>query len=180
MFRRMIAIALLVSATALGGCASNKAVNEMQDNNVSFVYGYIDMAEAPSMLGHFQLRKVKPKTDEPYWNIRTHDGVFYMENVPPGSYQISRFGGPGGFFSSASYYYYDFPRQSGGFRIDKPGVYFIGSYKYVDAGSWFNRKFDIEKIDSPSPQEVLERIMPFVTGTKWETRLRANLATGAQ
>jgi len=156
----------------LHGCASNKSLEEAISPG-SLVFGYMDMGEAPATeLTAFSLRQVLPKTDKPFLHMRTHEGVFYIENVAPGSYQMSQFGGPGGMFSSASFYWFNFPRQSDGFRVSKPGLYYLGSYKYKKAGSIFNPKFDVESIKTPDEREAIEKILPFSKGTKWEGQLR--------
>lgn len=175
--RKIGILGLCAFALALGGCGGGqKQLEEMEANNTAFVFGYVDMEEAPTSLEHFQVRQVKPKVKKPYWSYRTHEGIFYMENVPVGSHQFSRIGGPGGFFSSANYYYFNFPRQTGGFKVDKPGVYFLGAFKFVKSGSIFNRKYDIQKTDKPLSGELLAKIMPFAKGTKWEAEIRSTLA----
>ena len=167
-------------ALALGGCGGSKMMDEMESHN-SMVFGYIDMSDSPaSELAAFSLRQVAPKTDKPYWNMRVHEGVFYLENVTPGSYQLNQFGGPGGFFSSASFYWFNFPRQSEGFRIRKPGIYYLGAFKYKKAGSFWNPKFDIEPVKSPSEREVIEKILEFSKDTKWEGQLRSRASVLAR
>ncbi len=159
----------------LHGCASNKSLEEAEGPG-SLVFGYMDMDESPAKeLTAFSLRQVLPKTDKPYLHMRTHEGVFYIENVAPASYQMSQFGGPGGMLSSASFYWFNFPRQGEGFRIGKPGLYYLGSYKYKKAGSFFNPKFDIESTKTPDERNVIEKILPFSKGTKWEGQLRERL-----
>lgn len=168
----MFGLVLLLSY----GCAgSSKALKEV-DGASALVFGYIDMDEAPATeLTAFSLRQVLPKTDKPFWHMRTHEGVFYIENLPQGSYQMNQFGGPGGMFSSASFYWFNFPRQSDGFRISKPGLYYLGSFKYKKAGSMFNPKFDIEPLKSPGEREAIEKILQFSKSTKWEAQLQGRL-----
>ena len=170
--RKLIFCLLLL---LLYGCASDKALTEGTGQG-SLVFGYMDMDESPAKeLTAFSLRQVLPKTDKPYLHMRTHEGVFYVENVAPASYQMNQFGGPGGMFSSASFYWFNFPRQGEGFRVSKPGLYYLGSYKYKKAGSFFNPKFDIESVKTPDERAVIEKILPFSKGTKWEGRLRERL-----
>jgi hypothetical protein len=174
MRRSLLTIGLAVSL--LTGCAGTKGLSEMDGAN-ALVFGYIDMAEAPAKeLTAFSLRQVLPNTDKPFWHMRTHEGVFYLENLPLGSYQLSRFGGPGGMLSSASFYWFDFPRQSEGFRVAKPGIHYLGSFKYKKAGSFFNPKFDIEPLKTPGEREAIEKILEYSKNTKWDAQLRVRLA----
>jgi len=161
---------ILMVLFLFNGCA-HRQMTELNEAN-SLVFGYIDMDDSPAKeLEAFTLKQVLPKTDKPYWNMRTYEGVFYMENMPNGSYQLNQFGGPGGFFSSASYYWFNFPTQADGFRVTKPGLYYLGSFKYKKAGSFWNPKFDIEPIESPGEREAIEKILQYSKGTGWEGML---------
>jgi len=174
MHRTWIMAGLLV-LLLLSGCSAHRAMSELDKAN-SLVFGYMDMEDSPAKeLTAFSLKQVLPKTDKPYWNMRTYEGVFYLENMPPGSYQVNQFGGPGGFFSSASFYWFNFPTQSEGFRISNPGIYYLGSFKCKKAGSFFNPKFDVEPIKSPGERESIEKILQYSTGTKWENLLQNRL-----
>lgn len=176
MYRSFVVSWALVTVVALGGCASTKGLSEMEADH-ALVLGYIDMDEAPaSRLTAFSLRQVMPKSDKPFWHMRTHDGVFYLENLPFGSYQLNQFGGPGGFLSNVSFYWFDFPRQNEGFRITKPGVYYAGSFKYKKAGTFFRPKFELQTVNSPGEREAIEKILEYSKNTKWEAQLRRRLA----
>ena len=65
----------------------------------------------------------------------------------------------------AGQYEYKFPRQGRNetaIRITKPGVYYLGSYKYVQVKkkSMFKRgKFSIERVSEPAEAELLRRIL---------------------
>ena len=113
--------------------------------------------------------------------MRTHEGVFYLENIKPAAYQFREFGGPGTILSrtvaNANYFTYTFPRQTSGFHVKKPWLYFVGAYKFKKAGSFFNRKFDIEPLRNPTEKEVLEKILPYTEGTEWQERVNARLKT---
>lgn len=174
---RRVVLILGLMVMLISGCSSHRALTEQIDpSKSSLVFGYIDMDSSPATkLTAFSLKQVLPKTDEPYWNMRTYEGVFYLENMIPGSYQFYQFGGPGGFFSSASFYWFNFPSQTDGFRINKPALYYIGSFKYKKAGSFFNEKFDIVPIESPGEREAIEKILQYSAGTGWEVLLRKRL-----
>ncbi len=148
----------------------------------ALVFGYMDMHDAPSRLQWFTLRQVKPKTKEPYWQLGVHKNVFSHQGLPVGSYQLSRFGGMSGlnlflFYLGGQQYEYSFPVQAEGFRIEGPGVRFLGSWKYVKAGSFWNEKFDIRPIPHPNEREVLERLLPDLKDKPWLVqRARKRLA----
>jgi hypothetical protein len=66
-------------------------------------------------------------------------------------------------------------------RISKPGIYFLGSYKYqqVKTGFFEGSKFDIERVDSPTEAELLQRILDEdkeIKGSAWEEKIRQRLA----
>jgi len=173
--RRVVMILGLV-AVLISGCSSHRAMTDRMDASKSLVFGYIDMDDSPAKeLTAFTLKQVLPKTDAPYFNMRTFEGVFYVENLPPGSYQFYRFGGPGGFFSSASFYWFNFPTQTEGVRISRSTLQYLGSFKYKKTGSFFNEKFDIEPIQSPGEREAIEKILQYSSGTQWEALLLKRL-----
>ena len=75
-------------------------------------------------------------------------GLFYHTLLPASSYQLSSFYGSG-FFAGENRY--NFPRQGNetALRITKPGIYFLGSYKYkyrkVKTGIFEQDKFAMFK-----------------------------------
>jgi hypothetical protein len=152
----------------------------------SFVFGYIDMQDADPGLNWVTFQQLAPIARDPDIPGRAKDGIFYLENVASGSYQVYDFGGRGGGFFAKGKLYFSYPvsfpvsRQSGSMRVkvEKPGVYFLGSYKYVSVqGSRFTTSYvyDLEPLKKPTEREVLERLLPMVKGTKWEGRLTQHL-----
>ena len=178
---------LLAAALVTGGCTGHRFLTEAEGDTRSLAFGFIDMSEAPSNLNYFNLKQVRPKTDKPYRQMRLDGtGMFYIENLPVGSYQVSDFGGPCRrfllfCFHSADFYEYTFPehgRNETAARITRPGIYFLGAYKYEPVKtSWFKPdQFDIARIESPTEAELLERLLPYATGTQWESIVRSRLA----
>lgn len=93
---------------------------------------------------------------------------------------MSSFSGSGFF---AGKYQYDFPKQGNktSLRVEKPGIYFIGAYKYkkVKTGMFSQAKFSIEKINKPSEAELLKRILDAdseINESAWGNKIRARLA----
>lgn len=177
--RLWLLIALLMLGLATG-CAGGGHGRSIDDPSNSLVFGYVDMSDAPTSISWAKIMQVAPPTDKPYWGTDVRDGLFYTYYLPPGSYKLSTLGGSG-FFRGE--YQYNFPKQGSGqgVRIEKPGIYFLGSYKYkkVKTGMFEAGKFAIERVDTPSEAELLKRILDKdgeVKGSAWEPKIRARLA----
>lgn len=183
---RALAAALVL---LLAGCAAQRAAPEADegpkylepgaDDQRSLVFGYLDMRQAPTALGWIEFRQVLPRTDTPYYQMRVHEGVFYMEKFPTGTFAMGEFGGRR---RDGQQLAYSLPRNSPAVRIaiDRPGLHFVGAFRYrplVEDGSQPGR-FAIDAVDAPSESEVLARILPYARGTGWEPRIRARLAGG--
>jgi hypothetical protein len=126
------------------------------------------------------IQQVAPPTQEPYWSLSVRKGLFYTAYLPPGSYQLSKFGGSA-FFTGE--HVYGFPRQGNqtALRIEKPGIYFLGSYKYRDVktGMFEQGKFSIDATNKPTEADLLRRILEEGSGIKdsaWRDRIQARLA----
>lgn len=185
---------LAFTLSLLAGCAygfsDHKTLDTQPDpptsGQMSFVFGYIDMEDADPGLDWVTFQQLAPVAKDPDMPARAKHGIFYLENVAPGSYQVYDFGGRGGGFFAKGNLYASYPvsfpvsRQSGSMRVrvEKPGVYFLGSYKYVSVKGnrlTMNYVYDLEPLKKPSEREVLERLLPTVKGTKWEGRLSQHL-----
>ena len=86
-----------------------------------------------------------------------------------------------GFF--AGQHEYSFPKQGNrtSLRISKPGIYFLGSFKYkkVKTGFFQQGKFAIEKVSKPTEAELLKRILDEdddIRDSAWGAKIRARLA----
>jgi hypothetical protein len=168
-------LALALSA----GCASSGHERNINDPTNSLVFGYVDMDDAPTSISYATIQQVAPPTQEPYWSLSVRKGLFYSAYLPPGSYQLSRFGGSGFF---AGEHAYNFPRQGNetALRIEKPGIYFLGSYKYKTekSGMFETGKFSMQKVKKPTEGELLKRILDDGSGIKdsaWRDRIQARL-----
>jgi hypothetical protein len=64
---------------------------------------------------------------------------------------------------------YSFPAQTDGFRFPKPGLYFLGSYKYkhIDRGMFKADNFDIERIKAPTELDVLKKVRKHYENDRW-------------
>ncbi len=147
----------------------------------SLVYGYLDMSDAPTPLGWMEFRQLAPASDAAFYQMRVHDGVFYMEKFPPGVFVLGEFGGERYGRPLA----YALPRSSPSVRITirQPGLHFVGAFKFrraagaaADAGA--GQRFLLDAIPALRERDVLARILPFARGTPWEARIQARLAQG--
>jgi hypothetical protein len=180
MKRRIWLVLGLITLGLLAGCGSSGPVRDIKDPTNSLVFGYIDMDEAPTGISSASIMQIAPPTETPYWDLGVSNGLFYNSYLPPGSYQLSSFYGSGFF---AGEHRYSFPRQGNetALRITKPGIYFLGSFKYkkVKSGMFEQGKFAIEKISKPTEADLLKRILEEnneIKNSPWGNKIRARLA----
>ncbi len=174
---------LILMTAALAGCADKRMIrdNDKDLDKASLVFGYVDMSDAPvGGLGWVSLRQVLPKTDKPYWHAAIDDGMFWGSHFTEGAYQFDSFGG----FSRwrNANFTFELPRQYAEqlrFKLDgRPGIHFLGSYKYVDVKTGFfeQGRFDFVPAKSPTERELLERLLKFTDSKTWEARIRQRIA----
>jgi hypothetical protein len=173
-------VLVLITLGLLAGCGSSGPVRDINDPTNSLVFGHIDMDDAPTGVASAWLAQVAPPSDTPYWGLGVSNGLFYNAHLPPGSYQMSSLSGSGFWAGEHSY---NFPRQGNetALRISKPGIYFLGSFKYkkVKGGMFDQAKFSIEKVNKPTEAELLKRILDENDEMKnsiWGNKIRARLA----
>lgn len=181
MINRLGILLLLAAVTSLSGCAGGGHGRDINDPSNSLVFGYVDMSAAPTKVSGAHIMQVAPPTDKPYWGTDVRDGLFYTYYLPPGSYKLSSLHGSS---MLRGEHQYNFPRQGGGdtaVRIDKPGIYFLGAYKYQKArtGMFEQAKFGIERVPSPTEAELLQRMLeqdPELKKSAWADRIRERIA----
>ena len=159
----MVLFLLLPAFLIISGCASTPDPIDPKDKNRSVVFGYFDMEEAPSdELDWVSVKRYKPKKG--YFAAAVEDGLFYHVGVPNGSFQVDEFGRNTRFLSNTRYIY-NFGgkgRNKTARKIKRPGVYFMGSYKYkeIDSGSfWKPDNFKMIKVKGPSEKVLLKRLL---------------------
>lgn len=158
---------VIPSLLILSGCASKGSVDP-NNKKLSVVFGYFDMKDAPSWGGidWVSLKQYKPKVS--YYDIGVTDGMFWHVGVANGSYQVDQFGRNTRFYSNTRYTY-NFGgqgRNETSIIIKRPGVYFLGSYKYkeIESGSFFKPdNFDMIKSPKPTEKELLKKILKLLT-----------------
>jgi len=179
--KNRVGVLLLVAALAIvAGCSSGGHGRDINDPVNSLVFGYVDMADAPTKVTGAQIRQVAPPTDKPYWGTDVKDGLFYTYYLPPGSYQLATLHGSS--FLRGEHQY-NMGRQGGdaGVRIEKPGIYFLGAYKYktVKSGMFEQSKFGIERVSTPSEAELLQKLLDTdaeVKNSVWADKIRQRIA----
>ncbi len=154
--------AVTLLTLVLGGCAGTPV--DPKDESVSMVFGFFDMADAPSNLEWVSLKRYGDK-DARWYDMAAREGLVFHIGIAPGSYQVEKFGGMGGIpLLTRKPYEYHFGtrgRNETAVRIIKPGIYFLGAYKYVDhAGGLFKAdKFEMKALEAPSEKELLQRLI---------------------
>src|SRR4051812_1129605 len=124
MKKRVTWVLGLIAFLLLAGCVASGPTRDIDDPLNSLVVGYIDMSDAPTSVDYAWFMQVAPPTDTPYWSAGINKGLFYSAYMPPGSYQISRFGGSGFFSGEHHYNFAKAGRNETAVRIDKPGIYY--------------------------------------------------------
>jgi hypothetical protein len=156
-----------------------------QKRTGSFVFGYIDMKEADPDLDWALLYHFAQGEQTKSIPMRTSEGAYYLENVPPGSYSIGEFGGRAtNFFSAGAliafrpYFYTIGTEPAFRVKIEKPGIYFVGAHKFQPHKSdkSGSDKFELNPLDSPTQKEILAKIVERAKGSPWEPALRSYLA----
>lgn len=173
---------LVVIAFTLNGCADKRLIRDNENDlaTASLVFGYIDMSDAPSDLDWIVIKQVLPKTDKPFWFSATDKGMFWASHYKKGAYQIDSFGGHS--YLLRTDFSFELPKQYAEklrFKVSsKPGIYFLGSYKYKDVKTGFFQqgKFDFVPVKSPTERELLERLLKFTKSKTWEARIKSHVA----
>lgn len=113
------------------------------------------------------IKQYKPKPI--YYGSGVEDGLFYHIGIAnKSSIQVDKFGRNTRWYSNATYTY-NFGgkgRNETALIIKKPGVYFLGSYKYkeIDSGSFFVAdKFDMVRSKTPTEKELLTKVLKLMT-----------------
>lgn len=146
------------------------------------MFGFIDMSDAPSNLTQVQMKRMRPVVDAPYYDFGVKDGLFYRVEVPNGSYKFTKITG----VKWNTVYRYRLEAQGKGDldrEIQRPGLYFVGAWKYKPhKKGWFQQdEFELIPASTPSEREVLEAILAVPVWDKpavlpWKKRIEARVA----
>ena len=172
-------VVVLASCTVFIKIRKSPELEEQVNKNTILVVGYFDDSQSPFNLGWGDLKQVRPASDEPYKELRANDdGLFYLENLPVGSYKLISLEGREKGALSTQPWIISLPEPShdASFKktelvAKKPGVYFVGSYKLslVKKGGMFSDdKFETTALKTPNEKQVLKKLIKYAKGTKWE------------
>lgn len=180
-------LSIILLVIGLNGCGihftKSSDVDDQEEKNSILVFGFLDDSEAPFTMEWGEIKQVRPAIDEPYQELRSNSkGLFYLENLPVGSYQLAELGGPDKGFLSSDEWTWGFSTLNNkpGFertqlRARKPGVYFLGAYKIdlVKEGGMFSfDKYETMPVKRPTEKEALKQLLPHTKGTRWERIVR--------
>jgi hypothetical protein len=169
---------LALLTTSCGGRGGYKNFQESFTEESSLVFGYIDMADAPSDIRWVDMKRIRPETQTPYYPMRVEKGMFYRTYVPEGLYKFDTFGGYS-FRLGGNNLTYAFARQ-GKQEIDpvikEPGIYFVGSYKYqrLDA-SPYSKRYRLVRVNQPTEAELLRRLLEKAGHPSWKEKIEQRL-----
>lgn len=158
----IIAILLVPLSILLSSCGGLSNVSP-DDKDLSVLFGYIDMKEAPSGLGFVKVKRHKP-TPNVWYSFYPEEGLFSHIGVKNGSYQVDTFGESNVGFANINYTYnFGGDGRNATARVIKaPGVYFLGAYKYkrLTKGSFLSPgSFEMQPIKSPTEKELLTQLL---------------------
>ncbi len=161
---------LILAATLLLSACGDRPFIKPEGNNESMIIGYVDMDDAPGSFNGVYIKKIQPVEKKPYYNFWLDGGMFYRSPVAPGVYKMDTIKS----FSrwTNTIYSFNFPqtgRSEMDVRVTKPGVYYVGSWKYkkVDTGFFERGKFDLTRIQQPTELELLKRVLPEARDPYW-------------
>lgn len=190
--RFKLAFKLFITAVLLAGLVSctifiskSEDLDDREEKDSVLIFGYLNDTTAPFIMKWGDIKQVRPATDEPVKDLRSNNqGLFYLENLPVGSYKITTLGGPEKGLSN-SFYDWDLPQTSEDeafkrmeIRAKKPGLYFVGSYainKIKDGGFFGSDKYETIATTEVSEKQALEKLLVYAAGTGWDKTIKARL-----
>ena len=167
MQHRLFVIACLAISAMLSGCgaAPTTPAGNLNDPNMSLVLGYIDMEDAPTAAGSATivqtdgLSDAGAQTPARSWNTPVSGGLFTVA-LPAGNYALSNISSSR---DSEGGSQYKFPAQNSdtSVSITKPGIYFLGAFKYRKVKSLYfeEKNFIIDKVAKPREADLLQRVL---------------------
>ncbi|MDT8317060.1 MAG: hypothetical protein RQ824_03580 [bacterium] len=150
----------------------------MPKKNLLFSAISIYIKEAPSDFRFITAKRIKPKSETPYFGFFIKDGLFYRTYLPDGLYRFTEFGGFSWRLGGVDVTY-QFPtqgKQPWDPLIKVPGIYFIGSYKYVKKDkSLLDISYDLVRIKNPSEKELLQRLLKLAVHPSWKDKIEKRI-----
>lgn len=162
-----------------------KFLTDVDMPNRSLAFGFIDTAGL-----RFSVEWVTfERSDTPAGrlNLKAHveRGLFFLENLVPGSYRVASFGGHfHGKLCQRSLrckypVTYALPQKLEIFRLNigEEGIYPLGAARATSPNVEFEapKSVKIHSISHPTEHKMINRILPYAKGTAWFGRLEARL-----
>ncbi len=187
-YLRLFTVVLLLF-TAMG-CASAPRINDRYGKNVVLVYGFMDIKDWDKpyalWIDYMNFKKVDPPSETPYYKFSWVLGTVFFGFVEPGFYRLESFGARGQittkfFFINSTdeaIVHYKIPMQGNGFKFEKPGLSYIGSYEITNQVKAFeDATFETSRVYYPSEEDIIVRLLEITDkGTYWESVLQRRLA----
>lgn len=186
-FLIMLISVAVTSCTIFIKIRKSPELEERTDKNTILVVGYFDDSQSPFNIGWGDLKQIRPASDEPYKELRANDdGLFYLENLPTGSYKLMSIEGREKGALSTQPWIVRLPEPSEDkafrrteLRAKKPGVYFLGSYKLAlmkKGGLFSDDKFETTALKKPTEKQVLKKLLKQAKGTRWEKVIKQRIS----
>lgn len=174
----------VISSLLMSGCSSSPPVFKDPHKKIySLVLVYIDMSDAKSEATWLRAKVITERGIEPSWykfgfvRDKQLGTIFHNQYVSAGhEIKLDAFGGSAKSAFDNTYYKYGFHSQGrgmGSLKINKPGIYFAGSFKYIPVKTGFfkAKKFDIKRTKKPSEKEILQKFLLHVDDGLWKTMI---------
>ncbi len=169
---RLTSAAAAAALLLLPACAfKSKQVGQRTRSDESLVVVHLDLSRSPSYWRKTAILCDDGKGGKPWWHMRTDgEGLFYQEGAPVGRCWLT-----GGFQDGHVTRIYKLPETADKnpttTGIRKPGVQYMGSFKYQPQGD----DFRLEPTKAVSEKEALRRVLPYTEGTAWNAVVRQRL-----
>lgn len=168
--------ALSVFAVACGGNGGYRPFQQSYEEETSLVFGYLDLSGAPTDLRWVTMKKVRPETSTPYYPMFVEKGLFFRTHVPEGLYKFVQFGGHSFRMGNMTYSFAQQGKQAMDPVVNKPGLYYVGSYKYEQVDPWpMTQRFRIARTARPTEAELLQQLLDKAEHPAWKDKIQQRL-----
>lgn len=165
--------AVLVMIT-VHGCTFNlrfdsfPRIGERTNPEHSLVFGYFGPGGKATTINWVSIQQHEPFTEDPYLDTGLVYGHFFNPEIPKGSFCVASVAASHSFTSTRFNLNSDF----GCFEIDKPGLYYFGSYEVFIAG----KNAELKTLKQPDEEAVIKKILNYTDkNTYWEKELLKRL-----
>jgi len=184
MRRILIALLFIISLFIISCGGGAYKLRSAKAPASSMIYGYLNTSNA-DLTGNCWVslrRYVGERKDRRYIAECDELGFFWTQNLPAGTYKTEKFGNhakfldePGGLRVIRNLN--DFRREHI-IEINKPGLYYYGSWEVSRGGSGSfgpGMQF-IEKSKRRTEEDALKAMLPNAGGTTWEPKIESRLS----